>query len=205
MAERSRFFGAIANAAAAIRDGNDFAYVSADLPVLIFFSAPGVGVMKVRDLMTTEVKACSRNDTLNRAAQIMWENDCGAVPVVDDDFRPVGMITDRDICMAAYTQGVLLSESSVERAMASGAYTCDATDEVSAAEKLMREQQVRRLPVVDGGGRIVGIISLGDVARQADRERASKSKKRQVKDTEIVETLGAISNPNGRGGAAHAA
>ncbi len=161
--------------------------------------------MKVRDLMTTEVKACSRYDTLNRAAQIMWDNDCGVVPVVDDDFRPVGMITDRDICMAAYTQGVLLAESSVERAMATEAYTCVATDDIGAAEKMMREQQVRRLPVVDGGGRMVGIISLGEIARHADRERASKSRKRQIKDGDVVETLGAISNPNGRGGAAHAA
>lgn len=161
--------------------------------------------MKVRDLMTTDVKTCSRHDTLNRAAQIMWENDCGVVPVVDDDLRPLGMITDRDICMAAYTQGVLLGESTVERAMAQGAYTCAASEDVSAAVRMMRERQVRRLPVVDSDHRIIGIISLNDIARQADRERASKSKKRQIKDTEVVETLGAISNPNGRGGTAHAA
>lgn len=161
--------------------------------------------MKVRELMTTDVRACSQYDTLNKAAQIMWENDCGAVPVVDEDLRVIGMVTDRDICMAAYTQGVLLTDSRAERAMARGAYTCAPGDEVAAAEKLMRERQVRRLPVTDGDGRLVGIISLNDIARRADRERASKSKRRQVKDAEIVETLGAICVPSGSGGAAHAA
>jgi CBS domain-containing protein len=160
--------------------------------------------MKVRELMTAEAKACSLSDTLNRAAQLMWENDCGAIPVVDEELRVIGMVTDRDICMAAYTQGVPLKQSRVASAMSKGAYTCLLGDDIAAAEKLMRECQVRRIPVVDDEGRLAGIISLSDVARQADRERVSKTRRRQVKDTQIVELLGAVSAPNGNS-AAHAA
>ena len=67
--------------------------------------------MKVGDLMTKDVKACSQHDSLNRAAQLMWENDCGSVPVVDSDSKVVGMLTDRDICMAAYTKGIALKDA----------------------------------------------------------------------------------------------
>lgn len=160
--------------------------------------------MKVRDLMTADAKACGPDDSLNRAAQLMWENDCGAVPVVDDELRVIGMVTDRDICMAAYTQGLPLKQSRVDSAMSKGAYTCAVGDDVTIARKRMSERQVRRLPVVDDEGRLAGIISLSDIAREAERERSSKSRRRQVKDTEVVETLGALCMPNGNG-TAHAA
>jgi len=109
--------------------------------------------MKVGELMTADAKACGPSDTLNRAAQLMWENDCGAVPVVDQQLRVIGMVTDRDICMAAYTQGRPLAQSRVESAMSHGAYTCAPGDDIASAEKLMCERQVRRLPVIDEEGR----------------------------------------------------
>src|SRR5690606_28351921 len=65
--------------------------------------------MQVRELMTRDVQVCGPRDDLNRAAQIMWDHDCGVVPVVDSERRPIGMVTDRDVCMAAYTQGKPLS------------------------------------------------------------------------------------------------
>ena len=70
--------------------------------------------MKVEQIMNREVKTCRPQDSLNRAAQIMWDEPCGAVPVVDDQHRPVGFLTDRDICMAAYTQGKPLEQLRVE-------------------------------------------------------------------------------------------
>ena len=73
--------------------------------------------MKVEQLMSRDVKTCQATEMLNRAAQLMWENDCGCVPVVDEDGRAVGMITDRDVCMAAYTQGRLLDALPVASAM----------------------------------------------------------------------------------------
>ena len=66
--------------------------------------------MKVADSMTRDVRACSVHDSLNAAARVMWENDCGCVPIVDSQGRLVGIVTDRDICMATYTQGVPLED-----------------------------------------------------------------------------------------------
>ena len=153
--------------------------------------------MKVSELMTTEVKACYQHDSLNRAAQLMWENDCGAVPVVDSEMKVVGMLTDRDICMAAYTQGVALSDASVGGAMSCDVCLCEPGDSITSAAEQMRERQIRRLPVVDKSSRLVGILSMSDIAREADRLRASKSKKRPIKDGDLVETLGAICSRNG--------
>lgn len=148
--------------------------------------------MKVKELMTTNVQACSADDTLNRAAQLMWENDVGVVPVLDREMRVVGVITDRDVCMAAYTQGVRLADASIDGVMSGRAYTCVPTDDIKDAARTMRERQVRRLPVVDGGGKLVGLLSLSDIVQEVERERASKSRKRQINSTEVVETLGAI-------------
>jgi CBS domain-containing protein len=106
-------------------------------------------------------------DSLNRAAQIMWENDCGCVPVVDPSHVPIGMITDRDICMAAYTRGETLSAIFVEKAYSHGAITVRDEDRVEQAEHLMSRFQVRRLPVTDRSGRIVGLLSIHDLAHRA--------------------------------------
>ena len=158
--------------------------------------------MKVSDLMTKEVRACHRHDSLNRAAQLMWENDCGAVPVVD---AVIGMLTDRDICMAAYTQGVALADASVGGAMSGDICVCNPSDNITSAAEQMRERQIRRLPVVDQNQQLVGILSMSDIAREVDRLRASKSKKRPIKDGELIETLGAICSRHGNGSASHAA
>ena len=70
--------------------------------------------MNVEQIMNREVKTCAPRDSLNKAAQIMWDTPCGAVPVVDEQGRPVGFLTDRDVCMAAYTQNKPLTELPVE-------------------------------------------------------------------------------------------
>ncbi len=160
--------------------------------------------MKVSDLMTKEVKACSQHDSLNRAAQLMWENDCGAVPIVDPDSKVIGMLTDRDICMAAYTKGIALKDASVASVMSRNVSVCNPSDNISAAAERMRERQIRRLPVVDKSQRLVGILSVSDIACETERLRASKSRKRPIKDGELIETLGAICNTNANG-ASHAA
>ena len=73
--------------------------------------------MKVMDAMTRSVAACNEEDTLNRAAQLMWEGDCGCIPVLDAGGDVRGILTDRDVCMAAYTQGLPLQQIPVRRAM----------------------------------------------------------------------------------------
>ena len=146
--------------------------------------------MKVVELMVQEVTACSPDDTLNRAAQIMWENDCGCVPVVDRAARLVAMLTDRDICMAAYTGGRTLKEIRVSAAMSAKLFACRLDDDIADAQKMMRAHQVRRIPVSDEGGRLVGIVSLTDIARAIATKAVTK--------TSAADTLARICAPHPR-------
>lgn len=131
--------------------------------------------MTVKDVMVETVKCCAAGDTLNRAAQLMWENDCGCVPVVDGDSRVIGMLTDRDICMAAYTQGATLNGIQVSSVMSREVFTCRSRDTLLVAQRAMREHRVRRLPVTDREGKLVGILSLNDIARAVARSAAGKA------------------------------
>ena len=142
--------------------------------------------MKVADSMTRDVRACTVHDSLNAAARVMWENDCGCVPIVDSQGRLVGIVTDRDICMAAYTQGVPLEAIPLERVMAARVISCARTDDLDTAHRLMRKHEIHRLPVVDSRGRLTGILSLSDVVNQASQAGASSEA------VEIIATLSAI-------------
>lgn len=146
--------------------------------------------MRVEQLMTKEVFTCKPQDSLERAAGIFWEHDCGCAPVVDDDRKVVGIVTDRDACIAAYMQGKSLREIPVSTAMSRGVFSVRPDDDVSVAEKTMTSTQVRRLPVVSREGRLVGLVSLNDLANAAARERAKKSK--ELSDLEVAETLSAV-------------
>jgi len=153
--------------------------------------------VKVKDLMATNVKSCAAYNTLNTAAQTMWENDIGCVPIVDNDRRVLGMLTDRDVCMAAYIQGVPLTGSLVTSAMSKPVFFCAPDDDIASAEKLMREKQVRRLAVIDAQGCLAGIISLNDIAREGERETQSK-KTREVSDAEIARVMASVCAPRHR-------
>lgn len=118
--------------------------------------------MLVRDLMKPP-QVCGPADSLERAAQLLWEHDCGVAPVVDEHGRLVGMLTDRDICMAAYTQGCALAALPVHLAMARAVVRCRPTLDVEAALRIMAEAQIHRLPVVDENERLIGILSISDV------------------------------------------
>jgi CBS domain-containing protein len=99
----------------------------------------------------------------------MWENVCGAVPIVDSEFKPIGLLTDRDICMAGYTQVKPLQALVVDSAMARKIVCCRVDDDLNAAMGVMREKHVRRLPVVEPDGKLVGILTLDDLAHEAGR------------------------------------
>jgi CBS domain-containing protein len=121
--------------------------------------------MNVAEIMSKPAYTCSPHEPLSRAAQLMWDQDVGVIPVVDREGRAIAMITDRDICMAAFTQNRPLSELRVQQAMSKVVYTCHPEDKLTAAERTMRVHQVRRLPVVDDAGRILGILSINDLCR----------------------------------------
>ncbi len=120
--------------------------------------------MKIEDIMTRDVRGCLADDSLPTAAQIMWENDCGSVPVTDADGRVIGIITDRDLAMAAHLQGVALRASRVSSAMARDVKCCSARDTPATVQAIMQQHKIRRVPVVDDQKRLLGIVSLGDLA-----------------------------------------
>src|SRR5713101_3048515 len=122
--------------------------------------------MKVQEIMSIDLETCRADDTLSRAAQIMWDHDCGVVPVVDGEAHLVGMLTDRDVCMAAYTQGRPLSDIQVSSACSRMLCTCTLGDSVESVEELMSTARVRRIPVIDAEGKLCGIVSIGDLAQR---------------------------------------
>jgi len=152
--------------------------------------------VQVEQLMTREVKVCTDADTLNRAAELMWEFDCGCIPVISANGTGgvVGIVTDRDIAMAAYTQGKQLWAIPVATAMAHNVIACHASDGISQAEALMRDNRVRRLPVLDQNEHVVGIVSLNDIARQAQRE-AAVGRRAEVTGEAVLETLVSVCQP----------
>jgi len=154
--------------------------------------------MKVEEIMQRTVKVCTQDDTLNTAAQLMWENDCGCVPVVATDGKGaiVGMISDRDVCMAAYTQGKCLNEIPVGVAMAHSVLSCKPGDDLALAEAMMREARIHRIPVVNENGAVLGILSLTDIARRS--LSLGDGKVALGTQAEIARTLAAIREPRGR-------
>ena len=142
--------------------------------------------MKVRDVMTTNVRTCFTSDSLAAAAQLMWDHDCGCVPVLNEDGQVIGMLTDRDICMAAFFQAVPIGEIKVSAVMSRRLFDCTGDEDLSAAEGIMRKRKVRRLPVLNRDGRLVGLLSLSDIARLAYDEYERKATNRHVTDAEVA-------------------
>jgi CBS domain-containing protein len=145
--------------------------------------------MKVKELMTTDVKHCGPETNLAEAARIMWEGDCGAVPVTDASGRVVGVITDRDICIAAATRPRTEGEIPVKDVISKVLYTCAPGDDVRAALETMKSRKIRRLPVVDQGGRLAGIVSIHDIAVQ------SRSRGSDVAPDSVLDAFIAITAP----------
>ena len=157
--------------------------------------------MNVADLMTTPVMSCSYDDDAQRAAQIMWDNDCGALPVLDEQGHLAGMITDRDICMAAYTRGQALWQIPVSAVMTAHVHRVHESDTLEAAERVMKDARVRRVPVLDGGGKLAGILSMNDLARNARHASGRAHKADGLSSESIMQTLAAIREPRGANGA----
>src|SRR5215813_3213319 len=145
--------------------------------------------MKVQEIMTHDVVACRSSDTMDRAVQLMLGKDCGCVPVVDEHKRVVGMITDRDICLAAHNSGKALSQLAVADGMAGRVECCAPAESVGEAERKLRERQLRRLPVVDLDGHLLGILAMAELARAAART------KKAVTPAEVCGTLAEICRP----------
>lgn len=149
--------------------------------------------MKVEDVMVHDPQCCRPDDDLATVANVMWDLDCGCVPIVGDGHRIVGMITDRDACMAALLNGKPLHELRAADVMAKSIVTAKVGDRLRDVQVLMRKSKVRRLPVTDKDGKVVGIVSLHDLARAAIRERRRFFPTVRLKDVAL--TIAEISEP----------
>ena len=146
--------------------------------------------MKVEDVMNLNAKVCGLTDNLSAAAGLMWENDCGILPVIAQEGRVVGLITDRDICMAANLKNQHLWNIAVEDVISGDVYACKPEEDISSALKTMREKKVRRLPVIAEDGTLKGMLSMNDVALKA--EESKDKKPAQLTYAEVVNTYKAI-------------
>ncbi len=145
--------------------------------------------MKVKEVMTTDAKAIWLTESLSDAAKSMWENDCGILPIIKDGRKVIGMITDRDICMAAAMKDCNPSGISVEEVMTGQVYAVKPEDDVHQALQTMQEHKIRRLPVVSPEGELEGIVSMNDIVLKA---KETSGKTPQIDYAAIVKTYQAI-------------
>jgi CBS domain-containing protein len=146
----------------------------------------------VEQLMSQPAIACHRRDTLMVAAALMLEHDCGAIPITVDDNRLVGILTDRDVCMAAYTESMSLRHIPVSDVMRREVVRCNPGDTIRHAAQLMRQARIRRLPVVDEEERVVGLLSLTDLVRESAHRLLVRD---ALSASDLVATLAEVSRP----------
>lgn len=133
--------------------------------------------MLVKDLMTREIVSCTPWDTARTAAHLMKEQGIGALPVVSASSDPLleGIVTDRDLCCGVVADGKNVDAIRISELMTPIPVTCQPDSTVEGCEELMRENQVRRIPVVDNRGRCVGMISQADIALHAPAEEVART------------------------------
>jgi CBS domain-containing protein len=144
--------------------------------------------MNVQSVMEKNVKFSGVQDSLADVARVMGENDCGAVPIVDENKKVVGMVTDRDICLAMAAAERLPSRIPVREVMAKKVFSCGPSDEIGDALQVMQKNKVRRLPVLDDG-KLTGILSMDDVILHTESRRGKPA---EIGYGDAVRTLKAI-------------
>jgi CBS domain-containing protein len=141
--------------------------------------------MRVRDLMSAPPQTCPPAADLGAIAHVMWTHDCGFVPLIDGLGKVIGVITDRDICIAAATRHRPPESISAAETIAGPVHTCGPEDSVGDALATMKEFKVRRLPVVDANGQLLGVISMNDIV-------LASAQKRKPSTAEVVSAIAAI-------------
>ena len=142
--------------------------------------------MLVKDLMTRNVFSCRPESNLAEVAEVMWNQQCGALPMLDASERVRGIITDRDICIALGTRNIRASDVLARDVSPPKCFSCSPDNDAREALKTMATQEVSRLPVVDEAGQLVGILSIDDLVFRAGGGSSDLS------DSEIINTMRAM-------------
>jgi CBS domain-containing protein len=144
--------------------------------------------MNVQDIMTTDVATCSQDTNLEAIANLMWNKNCGSIPVLNQSGEPIGLVTDRDIAMGCALNHKALWELSARDILGNRqVHFCMASDAVKSSLQKMSQYHIRRLPVVNDEGHLVGILSLGDIVALAESEMPGKMP--EVSFGETINTL----------------
>ena len=146
--------------------------------------------MKVKEIMTGSPSMCDLNESLAQAAKTMWETDCGVLPVLKDGKELVGLITDRDICMAMAMRECSPAVVSAEEVITGEVYSVEPEDEIQKALQVMEQHQVRRLPVVSPEGELEGMLSMNDIVLQAQENTDGNAQ--EVSYADVVKAYKAI-------------
>ena len=133
--------------------------------------------MKVREVMSSNPICCLPADTAEKVAKIMCQHNVGSVPVVADQQtrKLIGIITDRDLCCSIVAGAMDPKRTSIEKFVTPSPISCRDGENMESCERAMQERQVRRIPVVDGEGAVIGIVAQADMVRKEKPEKASKT------------------------------
>jgi len=149
--------------------------------------------MKVRDVMMRTPASCSPETNLGSAIEMLWTRDCGMLPVVDARQKVIGVVTDRDLCVALGTRNRLAGQITVGEVASGAIYTCRASDDIHNALETMATRKVRRLPVVDDNGILEGILSMDNVVLHT--EAPGWGRAAELSDEDVVKALRLIYGP----------
>jgi CBS domain-containing protein len=132
--------------------------------------------MQVKNVMTSDPACCTPDSTLQRVAEMMVENDCGEIPVVENmaSMKPIGVITDRDITCRTVAKGLNPLVMTVSDCMTTPCVTVTPDTSLDECCRILEENQIRRVPVVDEGGACCGIIALADIAKHAPKRETAE-------------------------------
>jgi len=143
--------------------------------------------MRLKEIMLEDTKTCRSNQNLLDAARLMRQVNCGVVPIIDENKKVLGMLTDRDICLCVADKDQKLSDIRISEAMTPKAYSCHPNDSIDDALETMRQHQIRRVPIVDDKGVLQGIVTMDDIICKAAKKLDATEARRSYE--EVVDTL----------------
>ena len=149
--------------------------------------------MKVKDVMMRTAASCGPETNLGAAVEILWDRNCGILPIVDTGKKVIGVVTDRDICIALGTRNRLPSDITVGEVTSGKLFACAAEDDIRSAMATMARAKVRRLPVLTVDGKLEGILSMDDITMHS-ATRTGKGAT-ELSHDDVVETLKAVYRP----------
>ena len=149
--------------------------------------------MKVKDVMMRIPASCRSDTNLGAAVEIMWSRDCGMLPILNPEDKVIGVVTDRDLCIALGTRNRLAGEIAVWDVASGKVFSCNPEDDIHTALAKMAKSKVRRLPVINTAGKLEGILSMDDVVLHSESKVSGKTPGLSYDD--VVDTLKKLYRP----------